>query len=577
MMDVAGYSRLTEADVVGTHDRFRAIMLDIVEPSVAAAAGRIVRGTGDGAVIELPSATDAMRVAMQIQERIGAFEAGQPAERAIKIRIGINLGDIIVDGNDIYGDGVNIAARLEALGRPGDIIVSESAMQTADGNLCKFTDLGIHRLKNINRPVRAYRVLPVGAPMASDSPDPPLEYITGFMNRPAIAVLPLRYRSVDGTNQEHLVDGITEDIIIALSRWRFVPVIARGSSFAYKNRIADPIDVGQQLGARYILDGSIRRIGHQVRVSISLVDVETTENLLSDQYQFGIGDIAAIQDEIVAAIVGAIEPELLKSERERAVRTPVQNSNAYELFLRGMWHHSQYTEADNEKARGFFEQTLTIVPAYAHASAALSLALVHATNVGWAGGRHDRFLDEAMQHAHRAVRDDPRDPLAYLARGTAQLALGSLDDALSSLREATVLDPSHAAAHANLSLAYNYLDRPAMARPRIELALRLSPHDPRKFQWLPFLAISHYLQGNYRDALVAAQDAFIARPDYIVTLRCLAMILGQLGKTSEAQSIVALHRRIDSDLSGAVRYISTHYVPSAAEAMIDGLRKAGFM
>ena len=172
MMDVAGYSRLTEADVVGTHDRFRAIMLDIVEPSVAAAAGRIVRGTGDGAVIELPSATDAMRVAMQIQERIGAFEAGQPAEQAIKIRIGINLGDIIVDGNDIYGDGVNIAARLEALGRPGDIIVSESAMQTADGNLCKFTDLGIHRLKNINRPVRAYRVLPVGAPMASDSPDP---------------------------------------------------------------------------------------------------------------------------------------------------------------------------------------------------------------------------------------------------------------------------------------------------------------------------------------------------------------------------------------------------------------------
>ena len=279
-IDTAGYSRMMEADVEGTHRRVTGLMLGIVEPAIAAGGGRIVKKTGDGALVEFPSVSEALRAALTIQREAIAAEAGQEADRQIRFRIGINLGDVIVEPDDIYGDGVNIAARLEGLAQPGDVILSELAMQTVDRAGYAFVDLGVQRLKNISRPVRTFRVLiseGASGRMAPDAGGDSLAPVFG--TRPAIAVLPFRYSGSDAAEQEHFADGVTEDIISALSHWRFFPVIARGSMFTFKGRDVDPVLVGQQVGARYILEGSLRRQGDRGRAGIGLVDADTPGNL----------------------------------------------------------------------------------------------------------------------------------------------------------------------------------------------------------------------------------------------------------------------------------------------------------
>jgi TolB-like protein/Flp pilus assembly protein TadD len=399
--------------------------------------------------------------------------------------------------------------------------------------------------------------------------------IAGFGGRPAIAVLPFRYQGADAAQQEYFVDGITEDIISALSRWRFFPVIAGGTMFTFKGRGADPLTVGRQVGARYILEGSIRRGTDQVRISNDLSDVETTETLLSHQYESKLDDIFKLQDELVRSSVGAIEPELLKRERDRAIQAPVQSAGAYDLFFRGMWHHYRYTKQDNLLAQNFFREALAVSPIYPHASAALALALAHAVNAGWAGDQQERYQADALSHARDAVRADPRDTLAQYALGTIYANTGSPEEAARHLREAVQLDPSHAAAHVNLGLACCYMNQPDAALPEIELALRLSPYDPRRFQWLPCLAMSHYLKGQYRQALTAAQEALSERPDYPVALRYLLAALGQIGRTTEAAAVVPLVRRQDGNLAGTEALIRARFVPAAAELIVAGLRKSG--
>jgi adenylate cyclase len=399
--------------------------------------------------------------------------------------------------------------------------------------------------------------------------------IAGFGGRPAIAVLPFRYQGAGAAQQEYFVDGITEDIISALSRWRFFPVIARGTMFTFKGRGADPPTVGRQVGARYILEGSIRRGADQVRTSNDLIDVETTETLMSHQYESKLDDIFKLQEELVRSSVGAIEPELLKRERDRAIQAPVHSVGAYDLCFRGMWHHYRYTKQDNLIAQNFFREALAASPIYPHAAAALALTLTHAVNAGWAGDQQDRYQADALSHARDAVQADPRDTLAQYALGTIHANTGSAEEAARHLREAIQLDPSHAAAHVNLGLACCYMNQPDLALPEIELALRLSPYDPRRFQWLPCLAMSHYLKGQYRQALTAAREALSDRPDYPVALRYLLAALGQMGRTTEAAAVVPLVRRLDGDLAGTEALIRARFVPAAAELIVTGLRKSG--
>ncbi len=581
MMDIAGYSRLSETDVEGTHARLRAIMNDVVMPHLQTTGGRIVKRTGDGALIEFPSVTEAMRAASAIQQQTALAESDRPPDRRIQLRMGINLGDIIVeDDNDIYGDGVNIAARLEAIGQPGDVIVSEAAMQTVDRAGYRFVDLGPQRLKNISRPVRAFRLVLADAP-ATDVDDAGQHghaaapgRAGGFHDRPGVAVLPFK---IQATMPEHegFADAITEDIIAGLARWRSFPVVSRNSAFAYKGRDVDLKAVAQQLGVRYVVEGSLRWRGQKLRSNIELVDVDTMDHLLSEQYEHEADSADVMQDEMVRTIVTAIHPELARYERERAARVPVQAASPYELLQRGLWHHYRYTREDSEAAAALFRQVAALDPTNAQAPAALAVTLVHAANTGWTADQKATY-QEAFRNARMAVQTDPRDPQARFALGVTYQNTGFPDEAIAELQEAVRLNPNYGAAYANLSTNYGFLNKPDLALPAIELALRLMTHDPRRFIWLPCRAVINYLSRNYRPALEACQQALAAKPDFPVAIRYLVATLGQLGRTAEAAAVIPLLRRLDGDIAGSEAYWRRMFNDAAVRHLVEGLQKAGF-
>lgn len=573
VMDTAGYSRLMEADVEGTHRRLSATMSRIVVPALTGEDGRIVKGTGDGALVEFPSVSQAVRASLRIQQENNAAEEDRPIDRRIRFRIGINLADVIVEANDIFGDGVNIAARLEGIGQPGDIIVSETAMQTADRAGLRFVDLGPQRLKNISRPVRAFRVL-------LDGPDAPAEeadagLVPGFGARPAIGVLPFLPAVVGDPQQEAFADGLTEEVISALARWRAFPVISRNAMFAFKGRAADARMVGREVGARYIEEGRIRRDATRGRINVELIECETSAALSGEQFEFDSGDAFSLQDDIARSIVGALEPELLRHERDRAARALPQNASAYECYQRAMWHHYRYKREDSEQACVWFRRALDADPNYAHATAGLAICLANAAASRWVGNPKVT-LAEALAIARVAAQTDPRDPMAHFAVGTLSHWNGLLDEAMVELQEAVRLDPSHAAAHANIAFVYNYMNRPEDARPEIELALRLSRHDPRRFIFLPALSISHYLAGRYKEALAVAQEALSLRSDYPVAIRYLLASLGQLGLRVHGAPLVTLMRRLDGGLAQTEALMRTTFLDAAVRHIADGLRKAGY-
>ncbi len=573
MMDVVGYSRLMSLDEEGTYARLRDRMQSIVEPGIAQAGGRIVKKTGDGALVEFPGASAAVRCAADIQRRNEVAAQGQEVERRIRFRIGISLGEVIVEDDDIYGDGVNIAARLESIAEVGGISVSEAAAMSCRDSGFVFLDLGLKHLKNITRPIRVYKVALHGEAAATGRVAG-ASLVQGFGDRPAIAVLPFRTESADA-DQSHLADGITEDIITALSRWRTFPVIARASVYAFKEKDLELGFIGHQLGARYVAEGTLRRRGSRLRATVHLGDIETADNLLAEQYDYDIADVFEMQDEIVRTVVGAIEPELLRHERERFARAPQQDATAYEYFQRGQWHHYRYTAQDSQQARTFFRDALAIDPDYAQAAAALSITLGVAAHARWETDQK-ALHEESLIQARQALHADPRDPQTHFALGLALYHNGQNEQAAHELREAIRLNPSHAAAHANLAFAYNYLNRPKEALAAVELAMRLSPHDPRRFIWLPALAGSNYLAGNYMAALRAGQEALTANATYLPVVRYIVAALGQLGQASGANAVMPLLFKLDGNLAATEEHMRHYFVAPAVEHVLDGLRKAGF-
>jgi len=570
-MDVAGYSRLMSLDEEGTFRRLRDKMRQIVLPAIAEAGGRVVKTTGDGALSELPAAAAAVECAARIQRLNEAAEEAQPVEGRIRFRIGISLGEIIVEQDDIFGDGVNIAARLEGIAEVGGISVSEAVATGGAESGFAFLDLGLRHLKNITRPVRVYKVALSGE--AASGAVAGAALVQGFGERPAIAVLPFRF---DGPpDQEPIADGITEDIISALSRWRSFPVISRNSVFPFKGKNLDPGFIGQQLGARYLADGTLLRRGSQWRATVQLTDVAMGENLLSEHFDSTLDDVFAMQDEVVRALLGAIEPELLRHERERVARTPPQDATAYERLQRGQWHHYRYTPQDNRQARAFFRHALAIDPNYAQAAAALSLALSQAAQSRWETDS-TALHEEARAMARLAVQADGRDPQAHFALGVTLYHARLTEQAVQSLQQVIRLNPSHAAGHANLAFTYNYLNRAAEALEEVKLALRLSPHDPRRFIWLPALAGSSYLSADYRSALRAGQEALAINPSYLPIVRYIVASLGQLGQSEGARTVMTLLRKLDGDLAATEAHLRQYFVAPAVEHILDGLRKAGF-
>ena len=556
--DVVGFSRLIGADETTTLDRLRALRQDVIDPIMTEHGGRVFKTTGDGLLAEFPSAVQALRCAIAIQQH--QREAADP----LPLRIGLHQGDVVIEGDDVLGDGVNIAARIEALAEPGGIAMSARVREDAIGKVTfDAEDLGLPPLKNIARQVRVFRIR-IGTP----APPAPTQ-----AERPALVVLPFRGNTPD---DEPFTDGLTEDLINALAAWRSFPVIARNSAFAYRGRDVDARVIGQELGARYIVTGTVRRTKMQLRVSVAVADAQTAEALLSENFVHDAADPLAVQDDIILALAGILAPEILKLERERAARRSAAEASIYDLFVRGMWHRYRNTREDLERAEALFRAALDIDPNYARASAALSLCRNFVANSRWTEDVQSAY-SESLTLARTAVTDDPRDPHAHFALGAALSNVRQLSDAISALREAIRLNPSHAFARANLGQIFNFLNRPEEGLAELEIALRLNPHDPRKFMWLPYVAASHYLSGRYRACLEASEQALRANPGYPLAVRYMVAALGQLGLVSEAAKVLPIMRRVDGDLPTLEAFMRSYFAPDAADHLMEGFRRAEYL
>jgi adenylate cyclase len=374
--DVAGYSRLMGADEEGTHERLRAHLAELVYPKIAQHRGRVVKNTGDGFLAEFASVVDAARCAVEMQRGMAERNAGIPAPDQIEFRIGVNLGDVIAEEDDIFGDGVNIAARIEALAEPGGVLIAGAAYeQVRDRLLLVFEDLGEQQVKHIARPIRVYRVREAGPAIGDPSELAPVQL--ALPDKPSIAVLPFQNMSGD-PEQEFVADGIAEDIITALSRYPSLFVIARNSCFTYKGRAIDVKQVGRELGVRYVLAGSLRKSGNRIRVTSQLLEAETGKHLWAERYDRELADIFAVQDEITEAVTVAIAPAIDEAERQRALRKHPANLDAWSAHQRGLWHFDMATKNDYQLAETFFQQAVDLDPKFADGYCGLGVVQLYA-------------------------------------------------------------------------------------------------------------------------------------------------------------------------------------------------------
>jgi TolB-like protein len=466
---------------------------------------------------------------------------------------------------------VNIAARLEALAEPGGICLSRVVRdQVRDSLDYVFEDLGEQQVKNIARPVRVYRVCDLGGGSANIPSVPVLP----LADKPSIAVLPFANMSGD-PEQEFFADGITEDIITLLAGWRAFPVIARTSTFTYKGRTVDIKKVGEELGVRYVVEGSVRKSGRRVRVTAQLIQADTSLHIMAERYDRDLTDLFELQDEIVTAIAGAIEPELLKFERERIAERPQLSRDGYELYQRGMWHHYRQNKADNIEAQAYFRRALAIDAQYPQATAALSVALSAAASLGWVDNT-DTLFEEAYDLAQRAVILDPRYPNAHFALGLVCMWTRRSERGVAAFEEALKFNPSFAAAHVLLGQMYLYAGRREDAIERAEKGIRLSPSDPRLFIWLPALAGAHYQMRHYEDAVQAGRRSWSLNRNWPHGLRYVVAGLAQLGRIEQAQAALAELKLMDANLEFSASMLRRTWPnPADVDHLLDGLRKAG--
>jgi adenylate cyclase len=576
--DVVGYSHLMEEDEEGTHRRMRDVMRDVVHPLLAEHAGRLAKSTGDGGIVEFQSVIAAARWALALQRRLGASNTAEAVAGRIEMRVGISLGDIIIEPDDIYGEGVNIAVRLQSIAEAGGICITQPVAEQLRGKLdAVFVDLGEPKLKNMSRPIHVYRLVDeAAAPRRGAAPANayPAPAISGFGGRPAIAVLPLDTFS-KSRDEEYFSDGLTEDITTALANWRSFPVISRNSAFTYKGRKIEVKAVGEELGARYLVEGSVRRQRARVRVTIQLVEAASGHHLYAENYDREINDVLGVQDEIATSIVGVLEPELLRVERDRASATP-SSFAVYDLLQRGLWHHYRRTKEDSVSALDYFRKAIAADPNYAQAMASLSVCLSQSMLSGWVDDPK-QAISEAFEMGQRAVFLDARDPLPHFALGLASLHSRQIPLAVREMEEAVRINPSYAAAYVNLSNLNNYMGRPKEALDFVTRALSLSPNDPRIFLWIPALSGAHYLAGQYEQAIECGRYGLGIKPDYRHCLRYVVAALGQLDRRDEAAAAIAQLRTLDARLEDTATFLASYYVDQKAlEHILEGLRKAGF-
>jgi len=571
--DVVCWSRLMEADETATLAALKCHRAELIDPGIAQYGGRVVSTAGDGLLCEFPSVVDAVQCAVEIQAAMTERNAGVPDERRMQLRIGINLGDVIVEGDDIFGDGVNVAARLEALAEPGGICVSGTVHEHAAGKLpYRFEDFGQQTVKNIARPIHAWRVAPAtGAARGTSSrmmePLP-------LPDKASIAVLPFTNMSGD-PDQEYFADGMTEDIITELSRFRWLFVISRNSSFAFKGQSADIRDVGSKLGVRYVVEGSIRRAGSRVRITAQLIEATTNEHIWAERYDRDLEDIFAVQDEVTHAIVTTLEPRLASTERQRARRKPIASLSAWECYQRGLWHLFRMAADDSARALDLLERATMLDPTASSAHAGLALALYYHVIFGFSTDR-DADLAKAMSHAKSAIALDENDAFAHLAASRVFIARGDPESAIEASDRAIALNPSYASAHFGRAHALWHAGRPDEAILSHDRAMRLSPNDPLMWAFMASKAIALLLLDRAEEAADLAGKAKRQPNAGLFANIAELAALGNLGRTEDCRHALDEARHIKSDLSIAYIGQSLPIVDAgASKKFSDALRKAG--
>jgi TolB-like protein/class 3 adenylate cyclase len=544
--DVAGYSRLMGADEEGTLARLKAHRRELVDSKIAQHHGRIVKTTGDGMLVEFLSVVEAVRCAVDIQRAMVKRNAEVLADHRLEFRIGINLGDIIIDGDDIYGDGVNVAARLEGLAEPNGICVSRVVRdQVRDRLDLAFEDMGEQQVKNIARAVRVFRVAAPAIGQSTPSAKPSL----ALPDRPSIAVLPFQNMSGD-PEQEYFADGIVEEIITAISRVRWLFVIARNSSFTYKGRAMDVRQVGRELGVRYVLEGSIRKAANHVRITGQLVDAATGSHLWADRFDEALDDIFDLQDQVTTSVVGAIAPKLEQAEIERARSKPTESLDAYDYFLRGMASFHKATREANDEALRLFYRAIELDPDFASAHGMASWCYAWRKMNGWETDRV-QAIAETARLARRAAALGRDDAVALCAGGFALgYNTGDLDDGGAMTDRALVLNPNLATAWLLSGYLKALLGEHEMAIQHLTRAMRLSPLDPEVFVAHLGLAAAHLFVGRYDEASSWAEKALRHRPNAAGAARVAAASHALAGRLEQAQKAMA---RLQSRAARGVR------------------------
>ena len=571
--DVVGYSRLMGTDEAGILKRLKALRSELVEPRIKERKGRIVKLMGDGLLAEFPSIVEAVQCAVDIQQRIAEREPDVSEEHRLILRIGVNLGDVIIEGLDIYGDGVNVAARLEALSDPGGICISDAVYEQVRDRLdLKFEDIGEQHVKNIDRPVQAWKWSASSAELTLtfgvDKASRPLA------DKPSIAVLPFDNMSGD-TEQEYFADGVVEEIITALSRMRWLFVIARNSSFVYKGRAVDVKQVRRDLGVRYVLEGSIRKAGGRVRITGQLIDATTGAHLWADRYDGSLEDIFDLQDRVTSSVVGAIAPKLELAEIERAKHKSTSSLDAYDLYLRGLAAFHSWTVEGSEEALNYFYRAIEIDPEYAiaHAMAARCINQRLATQPSIVGVEE---TNEAERLARRAADLGRNDAMALTMAGI------TLGFSVKDVRGGAALTDRALALNPNLAWGWYsdgwlnvWLGNPEIGIDHIGRAMQLSPQDPLIFQMQTAMAHAHFTAGDDSKALSWAQKALHDRPDHFPALLAAAASAAHLGLEREAEDaktrLFRLNPGIDLDY---LTNLLPHQRPQDAARWAEGLRKA---
>jgi adenylate cyclase len=571
--DVVGYSRLMGVDEIGTLSALNAHRSELIDPLVEKHGGRIVKTTGDGLLLEFPSVVTAVECSIAVQNGMTVRNAALSDDTAMCFRVGVHLGDIIVEGDDIFGDGVNVAARLEALSEANGLALSDDAYrQVRDRIDVDWQDDGEHEVKNIARPVHVWRWSPS---MIQPTPSSSRQGKTlALPDKPSIAVLPFDNMS-DDLEQEYFADGIAEDVITALSRFRSLFVISRNSSFTYKGSAVDITQVARDLGVRYVVEGSVRKAGNRVRITAQLIDAASGNHLWADRFDGNLDDVFELQDQITERIVFATAPEIEAHERERARRKPPESLDAWELYQRGMWHFYRVTKGDLIAARTLFDKAIARDPDFALPHAGIAYVCFLEVFQGY-DTAHDEFLVQGLAAGERAVALDDKDGFAHLALSRMLHLTGQGERAIAEAERSVALNSSFALGYYGLGAAFDWQIRATEGIVALDMSMRLSPQDPMLWAMQTKRASCCFSIEKYDEAEEWARKAVNVRPDIFQTEFYLAMALVGLDRLNEARAAIEAARRARSDLSISVyRHIVRHAKTEFQEPRIAALRKAG--